>query len=79
MSVDLSLVPVQDLINEIKNRTVSLIVFGRTLEAKTAYIDWHGEYYECLGLCSEMEEFIKSQRRVDRSDPESNDHWIPSA
>lgn len=56
--MDLSLVPVNELADELVKRGKTAIVFVAGLENKEAYINWVGEYYTALGLCVDMQRFI---------------------
>lgn len=55
--MDLSLIPLEQLCDEICSRSKSAIVFVRCDFPDTqfnGYWNWKGDYYEALGLCSEM-------------------------
>lgn len=56
--IDLSLVPVNELADELVKRGKTAIVFVAGLKNDEAYINWVGEYYPALGLCVDMQRFI---------------------
>lgn len=56
--MDLSLVPVNELADEIVKRGKTAIVVVAGLEGKEQYLNWVGEYHSALGLCVDMQRFI---------------------
>lgn len=58
----LELIPTEDLVNEIKSRYTSLVIFGvqeGTGEGQdTFYHNYSGSKHSCLGLCELMREVI---------------------
>lgn len=59
MSDDLSLVPAEKLVEELKNRFEDMVFKGRRKDANgkshVAMYDWCGEHAICLGLCTEIQ------------------------
>lgn len=61
---DLSLIPINELADElVKRGSVGIVFIADMGPDKLAYVNWVGDYYTALGLCSEMEEKIKGDRR----------------
>lgn len=61
--MDLSLIPVNELADEIIRRGKTGIVMVSGLENKEVYINWVGEYYAALGFCVDMQRFIIEECR----------------
>jgi hypothetical protein len=59
--MDLSLVPINDLADELMKRGKVGIVYVHGLEGRQGYVNWTGDYYAALGLCVDMQrEIIKN-------------------
>lgn len=65
MSLDLSLVPAKELADELMKRANCGVVIFTTLEAKDIYINWIGDYYMALGMCTEMQDHIINDNKVE--------------
>ena len=63
---DLSLVPVDELCDEIVKRGDAAIVFvsGLSKDGK-GYVNWGGDYYKALGLCFAMQTCIQADSSDD--------------
>ena len=58
---DMSLIPTQEVLNELKNRFEHMVFKGQRKEndgRSVAMYDWHGEHVLCLGLCDEIQHDI---------------------
>ena len=63
---DMSLIPTQDVLNELKGRFEHMVFKGQRKEnsgRSVAMFDWHGEHAICLGLCAEVQFEILNDRR----------------
>lgn len=60
--VDLSLVPVEDLADELIKRGSVAVVGVIDVEPKLTYWNWVGDYYSALGLCADISHTICTQR-----------------
>jgi hypothetical protein len=56
MKTDLGLVPVDDLINELRNRFQAMVICGVYEDEREGHIiyDWEGHYHTAIGLLTEM-------------------------
>lgn len=68
MSIDLSLVPAKDLADEIMRRSECGVIIFTTLEANEVYVNWMGDYYKALGMCTEMQDYIINDEKEGAND-----------
>ncbi len=60
--MDLSLVPIEKLVDEIISRGSCGIVFITGLDPEDlGYVNWTGDYYKALGLCVDMQHRIQQE------------------
>ena len=69
-SIDLTLIPIEDLVKEIAKRTDNFVIgYTRTVDndAPIIFIDSSGKsYLTALGLCREIEEYIIFKTRPNK-------------
>ena len=63
MGIDISLVPLNELVDEVINRGDTAVVMVIEKENHQLYFNWVGDYYRALGVCSELENRIKEDRK----------------
>jgi hypothetical protein len=59
--MDLSLVPINELADELMKRGKVGIVYVHGLEGRQGYVNWIGDYYAALGLCIDMQREIMEE------------------
>lgn len=60
MAVDLSLVPVEDILNEAENRFEDFVFAGREIKGQNVKYRFKGSYIYCAGLSAYLNNLISN-------------------
>ncbi len=60
--MDLSLISIEDLSEELMNRSSCGIIHLKSLKEDEIYFNWVGPHYEALGHCTNMQNIISREK-----------------
>jgi hypothetical protein len=63
--MDLSLVPIEELAEELMRRSKTAIIHLHDVKDEQGYFNWTGDYYTALGLCADLTRIISEEGMED--------------